>query len=183
MPTLRTETVRIDGVTFVELLLEADRSYQVRIEFPLEASVWPPREAGKPEPGWDESGVTKQVDAGVTPLGFATAAPPTDVAAEIVASEPLDETPPDCIMAWLRRVERRVETAEQLASATDLTAATEAIESIGGLGAVESLAAAIERDRRLLSRFSFVPSDLRERIEAVEIPTATFARLTQSRSA
>lgn len=182
MPTLRTETIRADGVTFVELLLEADRSYQVRIEVPLEAAVWPPRDAGEPEPGWDDSGVTKQVDAGVTPLGFATAAPPTDVAAEIVAAEPLEETPPDCIAAWLQRVEGRIETAERLASATDLAAATEAIEAVGGLGAVESLAAAIERDCRLLSRFSFVPSDLRDRIEAVEIPTATFARLAQSRS-
>lgn len=89
MPTLTARTVRSDGVTFVEVLLEATRPHRVRVESRLDGPVWPPRTDGRPADGWDDRGVSTTVDDGVTALGFATPAPPSDPAVEIVRAEPL----------------------------------------------------------------------------------------------
>lgn len=188
MPTLTTETVRVDGVTFVELLVDADRPHEVRIESHLDGPVWPPRTEGRPVDGWDETGLTATVRAGRTGFGFSTPAPPDGTAAELVAAELVAEDPcadasvPDGVATWLQRVEQRVETAESLAGVEDLREATRAVAAVGGLVAVEALAADLERDRRALSRLSFVPEDLAARADAVEVPTDAFARLAQAPS-
>jgi len=182
VPTLTVETTRTDGVTFVELSLEAECPHRVRVESRLDGPVWPPRENGRPAAGWDAGGVTARVSAGRTPFGFATPARPEGTVAEIAAAEPIRTNLPSGVAAWLERVEARVEAAESLAAADGLPAATRAVASVGGLAAVESLAATLARDRRALSRLSVAPEDLTERAAAAEIPTGTFARLAQSQS-
>lgn len=176
MPTLSVEAVRADGVTFVELLVEAERPHRVRVESRLDGPVWPPRAAGRPVEGWDAAGVSARVDAGTTPFGFATPARPEGAVADLVAAEPLDV--PEGVESWLRRVEARVETAERLAAVDDLPAASRAVARVGGLAGVESLAADLARDRRALSRLSVAP-DLAARVEAVDVPVRAFARLAQ----
>lgn len=180
MPNLTVETTHVDGVTFVEMLLEAAAPHRVRVENRLEGPVFPPRADGCPEAGWTEGGVDLTVDAGTTPLGFATPAPPEDPAAEVVAAERLTGVP-DAVEAWLERVEDRVATAERLAAAEDLRAAAAAVEAAGGLGEVEALVADLERDRRMLPRLSFAPASLAARAESVSVPLAAFRRLAHSR--
>lgn len=183
MPTLTTGTVRSDGVTFVELLVEADRPHLVRIESRLDGPVWPPREDGRPVDGWDERGVATTVGAGSTPFGFATPARPDGEVAALVAVEPVsDPGLPDGVAAWFRRVEERVERAEHLASVDDLPSATRAVASLGGLAAVEALAADLARDRRALSRLDVAPEELASRVDSVDLPTEAFARLAQTES-
>lgn len=179
MPTLAVETVRAGDVTFVELLLEAERPHRVRVESRLEGPVWPPRTEGRPAEGWDAAGVSARLEAGRTAFGFATPAPPEEPVAELVAAEPLG--PPEGVASWLRRVEARVETAERLAAADDLPAATRAVAEAGGLAGVEALAADLARDRRALSRVGLAP-ELAARVEAVDLPVGTFARLAHSES-
>jgi hypothetical protein len=179
MPTLDVEIVRADDVTFVELLVEADRPHRVRVESRLDGPVWPPRTGGRPVEGWDAAGVSARVDAGTTPFGFATPAAPQGPVAELVAAEPVG--PPEGVASWLRRVEKRVETAERLAAVEDLPAATRAVAEVGGLAGLEALAADLARDRRGLSRVGFAP-DLAARAEAVDLPVGTFARLAHSAS-
>lgn len=176
MPTITTETRRADGVTFVEVRILADEPHRVRLESRLDGSVWPPHSGGAAAPGWDENGVTRVVPAGETGLGFAAPAPPTDPAVELTAAESVEGLP-EGISAWLDRIEARVATAERLAAADDLHAVTDAVESAGGLAAVEELAATLAQDRRALSRLSFVPEDLRRRVETVDVPASTLARI------
>lgn len=183
MPTLTARTVRSDGVTFVELLLDADRPHRVRVESRLDGPVWPPRSAGRVADGWDEDGVTTTADAGTTALGFATPASPAEPVAEVVRAEPLAGAEvPDGVAAWLERVEERVQTAERLAAVDDLQAATRAVADVGGLAAVEALAADVARDRRALTRLDVAPDALVDRVESVEVPAAAFAALAQSAS-
>jgi hypothetical protein len=183
MPTLETETVRTEGVTFVELLVEATRPHRIRLESRLDGPVWPPRVDGQPVDGWDERGVTARVDAGTSAFGFATPARPEPPVAAMVLAEPLpDETVPEGVAAWLRRVEHRIETAETLAAVEDLSAAASAVAAVGGLAGVEALVADLARDRRSLSRLSVAPDELSARAEAVEVPTEAFARLAQAES-
>lgn len=182
MPTLTVETTRTDGVTFVEALVEAERPHHVRLESRIEGPVWPPRENGRPAEGWDDEGVSARVDAGTTAFGFATPARPEGTIIEMVTQKPLEPELPEGIAAWLRRVETRVEMAETLAAAESLSAATRALAEVGGLAAAEELTATLTRDRRALSRLSVAPADLTERIEAVDVPTETFARVAQTDS-
>lgn len=178
MPTLTVDAVRSEAVTFVELLVEADRPHRVRIAFHHDGPTWPPRTDGRPAEGWDDGGVTTRVDAGVTPLGFATATPPAGVAVELVDAAPIDpDDAPEGVEAWLRRVERRVETAERLDAVEDVPDATRAVASVGGLSGLEALAADLARDRRLVSRLSVAPDGLQERLEDVDLSTEAFARL------
>lgn len=181
MPTLRTETVRSEGVTFVQFVVEADRPLRIRVESRLDGPVWPPRTDGRSADGWDDRGVEAVVDSGATPFGFATPAPPEGTVVTIVEAEQVTETP-EGVDAWLRRVEGRVVTAERLAAAADLPSATRAVAAAGGLAAVEALAADLARDRRLLSRLDVASEELIERVESVDVPTGAFARLAQVES-
>ncbi|WP_178918304.1 hypothetical protein [Natronomonas gomsonensis] len=182
MPTLRVESTRVDGVTFVEVLVTADRPHRIRIESRLDGPVFPPRSEGTPADGWNERGVTRTVDTGTTPLGFATPARPERPVVELVKSEPLAAGgPPEAFAAWFERIERRVERAERLAAVEDLQSATIAIASVGGLDAVEELAAALVADERALARLSVAPEDLQRRVESVDLPTETFAGLARER--
>lgn len=183
MPTLAVETVRTGDVTLVESLVTAARPHRVRVESRLDGPVWPPRRDGRPVDGWDERGVSTTVDAGTTAFGFATPAPPEGAVVELVAAEPVVEPAvPDGVAAWLRRVEDRVERAERLAAVDDLSSATRAVASAGGLAAVESLAADLTRDRRALSRLSVAPADLVSRLEGIDVDLEAFVRLAQTES-
>lgn len=180
MPTLTAETVRSDGVTFVELLVTAERPLRVRVESRLDGPVWPPRTDGRPADGWDEAGVTATVDAGTTAFGFATRVEPTDPVAELVRAEPVRTSELQTgVAVWLDRVRERVETAERLERVEDVPSATRAVASVGGLATVEELAATLSRDRRALSRLDVAPDDLASRVDSVELPTETLARLAQ----
>jgi len=182
MPTITAETVRVDDITFVEILLDADRPHRIRLDCRLDGPIWPPRTDGVIEEGWDVDGITTEIEAGTTAIGFATPVPASGECVELVRSEPLTNGVPDEIEAWIERMKTRVEAAERLDEADDLFAAADAIESVGGLSAVETLTAEIARDRRLATRVSTVPDDLRERLETIEIPTAAFARIAQTDS-
>lgn len=183
MPTLTVETVRGDGVTFVELLVTAERPHRLRVESRLDGPVWPPRADGRPAEGWDNSGVTSTVEAGTTAFGFATPVEPAEPVAELVRAEPVRESElPTGMSTWLDRVRERVETAERLEAVEDLPSATRAVASVGGLAAVEELATDLARDRRVLSRLDVAPDGLAARSESVELPTESFARLAQAES-
>ena len=177
MPTLRATVTSGERATFIEAIVRADRPHRIRLEPSFNGVIWPPRADGRPEPGWDERGLTTMIDAGSTAIGFATPGRPGDDPVSIVRSEPLSDGHPTGIETWLDRVESRLDTAERLGDATDLRAATEAVASVGGLAAAEHLAAEIARDRRLATRLSIVPDRIEARLNAVEIPTAEFARL------
>jgi len=177
MPTATTATIRGDHATFVEVIIEAERPHEVRIEPRFEGPIWPPRTDGRTEAGWDERGLTTEIGAGRTAVGFAVPPGPVEGSVEVVRSEPIEKGLPDGIEAWIRRVESRLGSAERLARADDLRSAAEAVAATGGLAAVERLAADIAVDRRLASRLSVAPDDLAERLEAVEIRTAAFARI------
>ncbi|WP_411714737.1 hypothetical protein [Natronomonas sp.] len=182
MPELDIETIRSGGVTFVEVCLHADQAHRVRIEPRVDGAVWLPRTDGRLADGWDERSVTATVEPGTTPFGFATPKAPKPPVVELVAAEPMAAGAlPDGVESWLRRVEARVGRAERIAAVDDLASATDAVTAEGGLAEVESLAAALARDRRLCSRLSFVPDDLERRLLAVDIPVETLQRLAHSR--
>jgi hypothetical protein len=179
MPTLTVDAVRAEGVTFVEILIEADAPCRVRLERRFEGPVWPPRTGDSIAARLADGPAVAELDAGTTAAGFAT---PIEVGArpvELAASEPLSGTLPEGVAAWLDRVERRVSTAERLCAAEDLPAAADAVADLGGLPAVETLAAEIERDRRLAAALDVVPAELRERLEAIDVPASAFARIAR----
>lgn len=165
-------------MTFVEVLVDAERPHRVRIENRLAGPVWPPRTDGRPVEGWDSDGVSTTVGVGTTSLGFATSAPPEEPAVDLVESDPVEpDEVPSGVDDWLRRVECRLERAERLEAVEDVPAAAEAVERAGGLAGVERLAASVERDRRAASRLSFVPDGLARRLDAVDVPTEALASL------
>lgn len=176
MPRLSVRTDRIDSVTFVAAVIESDTPRLVRLETRFDGTVWPPRSNGAVADGWDADGVTLEIEAGATAVGFATPAVTSDRPLEVAHSEP-QGTPPDGIERWIERIEARTEAAEALAAAADVPTTTEAIDDIGGLGAVETLAGELARDRRVAAELSIVPDELCERLEDVEIPATTLATL------
>jgi len=180
MATLSSTAHRVGSVTFVEVLVESERPARVRIETRLDGAVWPPRTAGQPTEQWNQTGVVREVSAGTTGLGFATPAPPRATPVELVSTKPLSygaSGVPGGVRAWLSRLDERVTKAERLEAVDDLPEATAAVAAVGGLAAVETLAADIATDRRATERLSFVPDELRRRIHDVSVPTETFARL------
>jgi hypothetical protein len=180
MPTVTTETVRSDGVTLVEIRVSADGPHRVSLAVRADGPVWPPRDTDE-GPTWDERTVTLEASSRPTGVGFATPTPADAVDVEVVAAEPVDDGLPDGIRAWLDAVETRVAEAERLAAADDLRAATAAVAAVGGLAEVETLSAALQRDREVLSRLSFAPDELRQRAEAVDLPVGSLSAVAQSR--
>ena len=179
MPSLAIDTIRTGGVTLVQLVVSADRPHRVRIESRLEGPVWPPLTDGRPAAGWDDRGVSLTVERGMTPLGFAAPGAPSATdppIVELVEAEPVSSRQSG-IETWFQEIQTRLARAEEIESAGDLPSATAALARVGGLAAVESLAADLERDARVLSRLSIAPEDLRTKTAAVEIPTTTFARV------
>lgn len=177
MPTLSATVTEGERATFVEAIVRADRSHRIRIEPCFKGVIWPPRIGGRLAAGWDEHGLTTTVGTGGTAVGFATPVRPDGDPVTIVRSEPLPGDPPAGVTAWLDRIRCRLDAAERLGDASDLRAATDAVASVGGLAAVEHLAGEVARDRRLAAGLSIVPDRIKARLEAVEIPTAEFARL------
>ena len=174
MPRLSTAMVRSEGVTLVEMRVEAASRHQVRLAVRADGPVWPPRDDDS-NVRWENGTATLEVGAGATGVGCATPAPQGSVETELVAAEPVDDGLPEGVAAWLERVEERVTTAERVAGADDLESAAAVVASVGGLAAVEALAADLARDRRLMSQFGFVPAELCERANAIELPVRSLA--------
>ena len=87
---LETETHRRGGVTLVAVRVtnDGDQPQRVRVANRSDGTVWPPRQRGLPEPGWDDGGWEGVLDAGATrALGYATAAPPADPPVEFAWTE------------------------------------------------------------------------------------------------
>ncbi len=180
MPTVTVETVRVDGVTFVEAILELERPSRVRLQACFDDAIWPPRTNGSVVDGWDSTGVTIEADARSTAIGFATPAITHGKPIEIVRSEPY-ETGRTKTQAWIDQIEARVESAEPLASAATVPEAADAVAAVGGLVGVETLASAIDRDRRVAMQVSVIPEELSQRLERVEIPTGTLTTLAEGK--
>jgi hypothetical protein len=148
VPALTINAVRTEGVTFVESLLEAEEPCRVRLQPRFEGPIWSPRGADAIAARVAaESPV--EIAEGTTAIGFAT---PVDIEGPplaIAASEPLSDGPPTGVQGWLDRIKTRIGTAERLCAVADLSAAADAVAELGGLSAAETLAAKIERDRRL----------------------------------
>jgi len=179
MPTVSTATVEADGVTLVEVRVTAGRSHRVRLDVCSGGPVWPPRDRST-DTRWENGAVTLRVGPGPSGVGFATPGDPETVAVTLAEAEPLEEELPEGVEAWVERVRRRVATAERVAEADDLRSATAAVAALGGLAEVERLAAALARDRRLLSRVDVAPAELCERADEVAVPAATLARVARS---
>ncbi|MDR9430718.1 MAG: hypothetical protein RI568_08485 [Natronomonas sp.] len=180
MPTLTVDTIEAERVTFVEVVIEAERPHRIRLEPAFDGTIWPPRIDGEPLGGWDDTGVTTRIAAGRTPVGFATPVRPTPPAVELVYAEPCTDGVPDGMAGWIDRIEDRLETAERIERADCLASATESMAAVGGVSGVETLAAEIARDRRLAARLSIVPDDLSERLDAIDVPATTLARIARS---
>jgi hypothetical protein len=180
MPTLTVDAIEAERATFVEVVIEAERPHRVRLEPAFDGPIWPPRLDGAPLDGWDDTGVTIRIAAGRTPVGFATPVRPTPPAVELVHAEPCPDGVPDGMAGWIDRIEARLETAERFQRADCVASATESMAAVGGVSGVERLAAEIARDRRLAARLSIVPDDLSERLDAVDVPATTLARIARS---
>ena len=79
--------------------------------------------------------------------------------------------------AWFGAVEGRLETAEELAAASSVGEAEDAVERAGGIAAVRQLREQLQADRATLSRLDRRCSRVRERAEAVDVPVEALARL------
>ncbi len=169
-------TRRSDGVTFVQVTVSVEERSRLRIEYHGDGTVLPPRRGGEPESGWNEGGTERVVDVGSSGIGFAVVEPvePEDVE---LAVDPIPDESAGAVDAWFDRVDERLRCAEEIAAARTLEEATAAVAAAGGLGAVERLAAAVVRDRRLLERIETAPDALLERAERTELPTAELRRL------
>lgn len=88
-----------------------------------------------------------------------------------------DRSPGEAVEAWLGAVERRVETAERLATAETVPEARAAVRAAGGIGAVRALCADLEADRRRFEALETGEGQLGERLADVEIPLSTLERL------
>jgi hypothetical protein len=80
--------------------------------------------------------------------------------------------------ALLEAVERRVEQGEALTDAGTLPEATRAVEAVGSLPAVRELEEALAADAERLADIEQRAAALRERCEAVTVPTDTLERLS-----
>jgi hypothetical protein len=167
-------------VTLVELHARADRPHRLRLDVRCDGPVWPPRDDGTAE--WDQEAVVLEVPAGAAGAGFATPAAPESVSVTLTAAEPVDDGLPEGLRGWLDGVESRIATAERVAGADGLPAATDAVADVGGLEAIERLAADLARDRRLLARVSVPPEELCERVDSVGLPLESLRTVAQARS-
>ena len=78
---------------------------------------------------------------------------------------------------WFDAVERRIEVAQQLETASDATEAREAVESAGGIAAVRRLAADLDADTQRLEGLARRAARLNERVASVDVPLETLERL------
>lgn len=96
---LDTRTSREHGVTFVSVVVRNpyERPARFKLEPAMDGPVWPPRRAGHPVPGWDETGYEGHLKPGeCRGLGFATPEAPVDPGAIIAWETPAtdsDRTP------------------------------------------------------------------------------------------
>lgn len=179
MTKLSVRCRRLEAFTLVELRLRTDCPHRIRVDIPTDVTVWPPRSHGEKATGWDERGFTGVIDRGLTGLGFATPDEIESSAIELTGSEPVRSTgTPDGIAAWFRRIDARLRRGERLQEARTVQAAADEIASIGGMEAAMDLAEAIERDRQLLSRLDTVPGSLHRRLEAIDLDTESYEKLS-----
>ncbi|RAW47152.1 hypothetical protein DQW50_01570 [Halorubrum sp. 48-1-W] len=139
---------------------------RVEDEFADDRAALPSEDDGGPP--IDDDGGPPIDDDGGPPIDDDTD-PPTEVPhLPSVRSGGLDER--------LDRVERRVERAERLTGA-DLGTATEAVDGLGGVAAVATLAERVANDAAALRRLSERASSLAARAEATDVPTDALERL------
>jgi hypothetical protein len=75
---------------------DGEQCQRVRLANECAGPVWPPREDGLPEPGWDDGGWEGVLDPGERkPLGYATPGEPTDPPVTVAWTERAAEGPPD----------------------------------------------------------------------------------------
>lgn len=135
----------------------------------------PPREA-MTAGGSDGADGAAEVDSpppDLTPDPDTGSLPQPDAGTEDESDEP-SSAPFD---TWLGAVERRLETAEDLAGAASVREAEAAVGQAGGIAAVRRLQEELEEDRAALANLDPRCSRVRERAEAVDVPAEALARL------
>lgn len=160
-----------------------DIEQPVDADEPVDPRADPAREGdyGEADPGEADPG---EANPGETPAEVATseggeAAGDADPAAGRVAADGVDAAaPPGDVADWLDAVEARVERAEELAAARELTAAAAAVERTGGLAGVEALLADLADDEAALRAVAERAAALAERTAASEeVPVEAYRRL------
>lgn len=124
----------------------------------------PPRDA-VPEPAVTEASLDDDTDD--PGPRSATARAPSATPGELPAD----------VADWLDAVEDRVTTAERLAAAETLPAATAALGAAGGLDATEALVEDLDDDVRALEALTDRSRDLADRAAAADVPLATLERI------
>lgn len=81
------------------------------------------------------------------------------------------------VEAWLDQVGGRVEDAEQLAGVSSVPEATAALSTVGGADDAAALVERLETDRRRVERVARRSETLAARLDDLEVPVETLARL------
>lgn len=84
----------------------------------------------------------------------------------------------DPVNEFFADVADRIERAERLSGVSEVDEAREVVAEVGGLGNVRTLAAKLERDRRIVAQCRQRTTTLQERLDGVEVPLATLERVT-----
>jgi len=147
MVSLDCTVSRHDGVTLVVARVrEIAEPTRVRVENRLDGPVWPPRSEGLPEAGWTDSGFTGVLGPSSGALGYATPAPPSEPAAELVDVTPApDAAPSETITESPAAVVRRLGDPSPPSDAVPTAAETGRRD---GERATRTDIGAIERNRK-----------------------------------
>jgi cell division protein FtsB len=79
--------------------------------------------------------------------------------------------------SWFSAVEKRLRTAERLASIDSADQLTAELDAVGGIDGVRQLQAQLAADREQLARLSDRQRQLSDRLETVDIPTGVLERV------
>lgn len=97
MVTFHSEHRHTDGVTLVRAALtDVSEPTRVVLANRLDGPLWPPRQEGVPEAGWTDSGFEAVLEAGRHAFGYASPAPPSDPAVELIEATPVPDAEPTC---------------------------------------------------------------------------------------
>jgi hypothetical protein len=78
---------------------------------------------------------------------------------------------------WFEAVERRLDEAERLATASGAGEARAAIDAVGGIDAARRLQSRLDADRRQLRDLAQRCGEVEDRLDAVEVPLSTLERV------
>jgi hypothetical protein len=155
---------------------------------PADPDDGPPARVVETRPPTDDESLSaetlvREFGPGTPPLGAVGPDPPgagdddTGTETRIETEQRRPDEPPSAVAGWLDEVERRLEDAEQLAAATSLEDATDAVAEVGGAGEVQSLGDQMVEDHKRLRTVARHCEALADRAEAVEVPVETLAQL------